>query len=228
MGAYLYANQYQNEVIPDEEKRFKPEWLKYYDHIPLNKFSFAFIDPAIGQKESNDYTGLAVIDADENGIWYCRQLVRLRLTPTEIVNLCFEVHRKYNCHTIGIEQVAYQEALLYLVDDEMKKRQTIVPVKGIKRSRQTKEMRILSLVPRFEWSRVLLQQGFHDFEDEYSSFPRAPHDDILDALASLEEIVIYPEPKKTDVIEKPHSPHHPDYERWYIRQLAKNQQKGDY
>lgn len=221
MGSYLFANQYQNEIIPDSEKRFKPEWLRYYADIPKNNSTFAFVDPAIGQKKHHDYTGICVIHVDENFNWYLKVANRYRLTPTQIVDKLFEIQAQFNTKSIGIEAVAYQEALLYLVDQACRERKINLPVKGIKRSDVSKETRILGLVPRFEWSRLYLSQGLNDFEDEYSTFPRGSHDDLLDALASLEEIVSYPEKEKEKPLERPHSPHDPNYERYIIQQLVR-------
>lgn len=222
MGSYLFANQYQNEIIPEDEKKFKPQWLKYYKQIPSLTYRFAFVDPAIGQAKHHDYTGIVVIDVDTEGTWYVQVARRERLTPTQIVNVLFQLQSRFQCHAIGVEVVAYQEALLYILDQEMKSRQMILPVKGIKRGQQSKETRILGLVPRFEWSRIFLNQGLTDLEDEYSMFPRATHDDLMDSLASLEELVFYPE-KKEPTLERPADPNHPDYERWYIQQLTTRQ-----
>lgn len=226
MGSYLFANQYQNEIIPDDEKRFRIEWLKYYGELPIENYTFAFIDPAIGQKDHHDYTGICVIQTDCNGDWFLTVAKRERLTPTQIVEKMFEIDRLYKPRTIGIEVVAYQEALLYLVDQEMRRRNQILPVKGITRKGISKESRILGLVPRFEWGRVFVNKSMVDFEDEYTRFPRGSHDDILDSLASLEEIVYYPE-KRGKNIEKPSSPADPNYERWYIQQLSANAGRVD-
>lgn len=225
MGSYFFANQYQNEIIPEEEKKFKQEWLIYYDtlpQLPLN--AFAFIDPAIGQKDHNDYTGITIIKVDPNGKWYVEQARRERLTPTQIVEKCFEIHSMYKTAAIGIEIVAYQEALLYILDEKMKQRRQILPVKGIRRGVQSKETRVLGLVPRFEWGGISIRRGMFDFEDEYNTFPRGTHDDILDSLASCEEIVFYPQ-LKGDTNEKPNSPNDPRYEQWYIKELT-NQAAG--
>lgn len=218
MGSYFFANQYQNEIIPDEERRFRPEWLRYYSALPSEKHTFIFIDPAIGQRGHHDFTGIAVIDADTNGAWYLKVAARYRLTPTEIISKIFDLNAEFKPLCIGIESVAYQEAILYFLDEQMRKRNEIIPVKGITRSKTTKESRILALVPRFEWGRLFVARGMVDFEDEYLSFPRGKFDDILDALASLEEIVYYPI-KKEITIERPNSQTHKDYERWYINQL---------
>lgn len=220
MGSYLFANQYQNEVIPEEERRFRPEWLRNAQPPEgANLLSFAFIDPAIGQKNHHDYTGIAVVQVDYLGNWYVKVAARYRLTPTEIVEKMFELHQEFKLSALGVEGVAYQEALLYMFDQEARRRHTIVPVKGIRRMAISKETRILGLVPRFEWARIYMSPGLRDFEDEYLSFPRGSHDDILDALASLEELVYYPQ-KEEKKIERPASPNHPDYEKCYIQHLA--------
>jgi hypothetical protein len=156
MGSYLFANQYQNEIIPEDEKRFKAHWLRYHKELPENVYWFAFIDPAIGQKDHHDYTGITVIAADSDGNWHLVAARRERLTPTQIMELCFELPKRWPMSAIGIEIVAYQEALLYLIDQEAKKRQQVIPIKGIRRSSQSKETRILGRVPRFEWGRITL------------------------------------------------------------------------
>lgn len=217
MGSMFFANQYQNEIISDEDRKFRPEWLRRWTELPQEKYTFAFLDPAIGQKDHNDYTALAVIDVDVNGAWYLKVANRYRLTPTEIVEKVFQVQAEFNCQCIGVESVAYQEALLYMLDEEMKRRQKVIPVKGITRTKTSKEARIYGLVPRFEWGRLFLPRGTEDLEDEYLSFPRGKHDDILDAIASLEEIVFYPS-KKEKHFERPPNPSGPRYEHWVLEQ----------
>lgn len=223
MGSYLFANQYQNEVIPEDEKVFKPHWIRYFHSLPEITNTFAFIDPAIGQKDHHDYTGIVVVDVDTDANWYVRLAQRFRLTPTQIVSKMFDIHSQFKVRTIGVEIVAYQEALLYILDEEMKRKQKILPVTGITRNNVSKQSRILGLVPRFEWGRCFVAQGMTDFEDEYSTFPRGSHDDLLDSLASIENIVHYPQ-KEEKKLEMPQSQADPNYEKWYISQLSKRQQ----
>lgn len=225
MGSYLFANQYQNEVIPDDEKSFKPQWLQYYSQIPGNTHAFGFIDPAIGQHKHNDYTGICIVEVTSNGDWYLRYAKRLRLTPTQIVAKMFELCDTFKLKGLGVEVVAYQEALLYFLDQEMKRTKRILPVKGIARTQVSKNSRILGLVPRFEWGRIFVAQSQTDFEDEYNSFPRGSHDDIMDALASLEELVYYPTEEKK-VLQKPNSPLDPNWEKWAIQQMEKKNKYG--
>lgn len=220
MGSYLFANQYQNEIIPEGSQPLKKEWLKYYTTLPDFHHTFAFIDPAISQERDADFTGVVVVDVDADQNWYVKYAQRFKITPTEIINLVFRLHTQYKFNCIGIEDVAYQKALLYMMDEEMRRRGQIVPVKGIHPGTdKTKETRIMSLVPRFEFGRIFLNQGLYDFEMEYGQFPRGAHDDLLDPLSQLEQIIYYPK-KASKKDEQPH-PSDPKYESWYISNLHK-------
>lgn len=220
-GSYVFANQYQNIIIPDDEKTFKPQWIRTVTVIPDVCNHYAFIDPAIGQKDHHDYTGVVVVSVDHQGTWYVKHAHRYRWTPTEIVSQMFVIAEKFQVKAIGLEIVAYQEALLYFLDQEMKKRDKYLPVYGVTRKMISKNTRILGLVPRFEWGGIFVFPGMTDFEDEYSSFPRGNHDDILDALASIDELISIPELKEKRH-DGPLNPHHRDYERQFIANLSRN------
>ena len=225
-GSYIFSNQYLNEIIPADMQTFKKEWFRYYDNLPKNVYNFAFIDPAIGQADTNDYTGVVVVAVDPDNRWYVRFARRYRITPSQIISLIFELHKNFNCQGIGIEEVAYQKALLYFLSDEMKRRMNYLPIKGIKPpTDKTKEMRILALVPHFEWGRVFLNKGLNDLELELLSFPRGAHDDLIDSLAYIPSIAFSPPPEKQWA--KPPAPNHPDYERYYIDQLQKNKNNNE-
>lgn len=220
MGSYLFANQYLNEVIPAELQTFKRDWFTYYSEIPKNHYNFIFVDPAISQADTADFTGVVVISVDEETRWYVRYAKRFKITPTELISLLFNLNKEFAPKVIGIEDVAYQKAILYFLDEEMRRRNVVLPIKGVRPpTDKTKEMRILSLVPRFEWGRLLLNQGLIDLELELLKFPRGAHDDIIDAMAGLEYIYYKPD-KPPEWPTKPNTSHK-DYEKWYIQNMIK-------
>ena len=223
-GSYIYAHQYQNEIIPGDEQDFKKSWLVYYDQIPKLAYTFAFVDPAISLEPGADYTAFVVVDVDVDNVWYLRVAKRMRITATQTIKLIFDLASHYKCKMIGIEVVAYQMALMHFMNDEMRKRKITLPIHGVKRGPDmSKSMRIRSLVPRFEWQRILVRQGLTDFEDEFNKFPRGSYVDILDALSSIEEIAYPPEkPKESD---RAPAPNHKDYEKHYIRNLYRERER---
>jgi predicted phage terminase large subunit-like protein len=227
LGSYSFANQYMNEIIPEELQTFKKHWLKYYTVLPsVPLFHFAFIDPAIGQKKTSDYTGIVVIAVDPDTNWYVRVARRERMTPSQIVNTCFDIQKEYSCLGIGVESVAYQEALIYMLNEETMRRQIMLPIKAfVPPTDRTKEARIRGLVPRYEWGRVYHCQGLYDLETELLQFPRGSHDDIVNGLADLDGLITYPERERENV-EKPNSASDPRYERWFINQRLKQASKN--
>ena len=226
MGSYLFANQYLNIIVPDEERKFRQEWFKNWTVLPKITHEFAFVDPAIGQKDHNDYTAIVVVSVDPENNWYVRVANRYRLTPSQIVDKLFEIQAEFKCKCIGLEVVAYQEALLYILDEQMRKRGKLLPVKGITRGKQSKQARIQGLVPMFEWGRMFLNDNCQDLCEELLTFPRASFDDLSDCVSSLLEVVSPPQPEPKE-IRQPSSAHDKDYERWVIQQMVKRQQNGE-
>lgn len=226
MGEILFANQYLNEIIPEGFAPFKKEWLKYMESIPSGCYKFIMIDPAISTEEGADYTGTSVVAAHESRDWYVPYMSRIRMNPTEIVDFVFKINEQFRPMAIGIEAVAYQKALLYMLDEEMRRRKVILPVTPIIPSPdRTKEMRIMSLIPRFQWGRIKIAKYLYDFENEYFHFPRSAHDDILDSLSHMEELVYYPDQAKGE--NRDPAPNSPEYEKWYIANKFKQRDKRD-
>lgn len=218
LGSYIFANQYQNEIIPSEEMVFKPEWRKYYDHVPTGSYHFGFIDPAISEDDSACFTGISVVAVDAEMNWYVQYAKRERMNPSQIIDLSFELCNRFNLKTLGIEDVAFQRVIVHFAGEEMKRRNKRIPLIGVKRGNdRSKEQRILSLVPRFEWGSVLLAQGLHQLEDDLDDFPRGQYVDLLDSLASIEDIVHYPQKPRSRNVSP--SPNDPGYEKWVIQQL---------
>lgn len=225
MGSRFYANQYDNVVIDDSDKPFKKAWLKYYDEMPSKVYRYAFIDPAISQSDSADFTALVVVAVDTNQVWHLEHASRHKITPTEIINLIFQTCQRYSPMKIGVEDVAFQKVLVYMAYEEMSRRNIYLPLEGIKPPNdKTKQMKILGLTPRFEWGRILINRGLQDFEQEYTDYAgeRSKHDDLLDALSSVESLITYPTIDKEEI--KDLTPNHPDYERMYRLKL----QRGDF
>lgn len=228
MGSYIFAHQYLNEIIPGDDQDFKKEWLVTYDHLPKIKNTFAMIDPAISLDQAACYTALVVVDVDTDNHWYLKIAKRMKITATQTIKLIFDVCEAFKVTQIGIEVVAYQMALMHFLDSEMRKRRMTVPVVPISRGPdKSKNMRIRSLVPRFEWNRISIKPGLRDFEDEYMKFPRGTFVDILDALSSVEEFAFPPEPPKKDLDKAPH-PNHPDYEKFIISQHINRKNEEQY
>ena len=157
----------------DEEMKLTPAGLPDPDHYRV----YIGIDPAISLAATADFTGAAVIAVERNGgMAYLFELIRERLDIDQQLELVNELHLKYGPLAIGIEDVAYQKALV-----QQASRLPSMPMILPQRARGNKEERILAMSPVFQRGRMRIRNEYWDFIDEWSSFPNGKHDDTLDA-----------------------------------------------
>ncbi len=196
-GSYHFSGQYLNNPVSDEAAVFKKEDFKHYKpediDIPLN--IFMSVDPAISVEQTADYSAIVVGGFDNNGNIYILDIFRGRVESKDLINQIFQMAEKWKPRMIGIEVTAFQQVLVYNLNDEMRARRIYLPVTGLKRDNsESKEMRIRGLQPKYQSHNIYHPQRhafLFDLEFELLRFPRGKTDDIIDAEADLLQIA-YP------------------------------------
>lgn len=220
-GTAIFANQYLNEVMPDELRTFKSEWFRYIKESPTRFNRFMAVDPAISKKDGSDFTAVVIMDIDSDGIRYVQSAKRYRASPTEQIDIILNECNQWNPTFGAVEVVGYQAALYDNLIKEAALRGIRFPFKPyIPPHNMIKEERIRSLQPHFEWGRMLLRQGLYDLEEELLQFPRAAHDDLCDALAQADSISYSPGKEKIKSNEPHPVENSAQYEQLYRAKLA--------
>lgn len=196
-GWYHFSAQYLNNPVPEENASFKREHFRYYDDTDIrgmNLNKFVLIDPAMTVSKESDYTAMVVIGVDEFSQIFILDIVRRKLSPSELIDMIFFLREKWMPHDVAIETTAFQKTLAYSLRDDSRYKRRPFHVTELKTNDRNKEQRIRGLQPLYENAKVfhnkLLPNNVY-LEDELIRFPRSQHDDIIDALAySLD--IIYP------------------------------------
>lgn len=199
MGPYTFAAQILLNPKADSLKGFKREWLRYYSTMPVKTNNYILVDPASSKKKGSDYTAIWVIGLGRDGNYYALDIVRDRLTLTERAGRLMELHRKWNPIQVRYEKYGAQADIEHIKTEQEKQgyRFDIVEVGG----QTKKEDRIGRLIPLFEQGKIYLPKSLHvtDYqkvtvdlvhefiESEFMPFPVGIHDDMLDALARIQE-----------------------------------------
>lgn len=211
-GPALFVAQYLNEVIDEATADFKRGFLKEYneDELPEDLAVTMTVDPAISDKETADFTAITVRAVDINGNWWILESFAERgMTPMDLIEKVFEMflkwkERGYEPDGVGIEYVAYQKALQYIINDEMRKRNIWLPMYELKNHRNSKEYRIRgALATRWQLGAIRIPRVRLDNTDELLDqlfrFPKCSHDDLVDSLAMHDEMpVMAPHPRKRE------------------------------
>lgn len=186
LGYQAYNREMLNTPITEEEREFKKDWWKYREPKDLEVKRvrrFLTIDTAISEKESADSTGIVDNSIDSEGFWNIRAY-KYRINPKELIDLLFTWHKKRNFESIGIEKTIYLQAVKPFIDEEMRRRNTFLPIIELKHNQTAKETRIRGLIPMYQSGSVFHIKGeCEDLEKEMYVFPKGIHDDVLDALA---------------------------------------------
>lgn len=182
--------EYMNEPISDENAIFKKSYFKHYtdDEALIKSLSkFITVDLAISEKESADYTVIMVCGVDAIGNIYVLEYLRDRYTPIETMEWIFKMVDKWQPYKVGIEGVAYQKALQWFIQEEMRRRNKYFIIEELKADTD-KQRRIRGLQPRYALGTVYHKAHHTELEEELLLFPKSPFDDISDALAYVPQI----------------------------------------
>ena len=192
-GSYDFSSQYLNQPIDDESATFKESWLKFFTAAPQTIFNYyLLLDTAGGgEGEHADSNGWVLAAVDINDDWYIIDAQEDKVNTTEIINRLFSYHSKFPALQIGIEKTMYVNAFKPELEREQQQKGIYLNITEFKHT-TSKEARIKSLVPRFERGKIFLKKEQTALRDQLLRFPKAKHDDILDALCMVSEIAQRP------------------------------------
>ena len=190
-----FRNKMCQCISPDSQK-FKREYFRYYDNPPnLNEMNiYTTVDLAISQKVNADYSAIVTVGVNSAGHWFVLDVEYGRYDPTNTIDAIFSAVKKWHPLCVGIEVVAYQAALQHFLEKEMPRRGIFFRIQPLKAEKK-KEIRIDSIQPRFAVGTIWFKNGavwLDKIESELLAYPHGAHDDVIDALAYVEQVATAP------------------------------------
>jgi phage terminase large subunit-like protein len=192
MGSYEFSALYQQTPIDEENIKFKQAWFQYRSLEEVrakNTFNTMTIDPRGKDdvKLGKDFVGVTINMKDSEGKWNIISY-REKLSSTQIIDLMFTNWEKYNLHKIGIEDNQFSQGLKISWEEQSRTRGIYPNIVLLKHHGTEKELRIESLVPRYERGGIyhITVGGINQcetLEEELKLFPKSANDDAGDSLA---------------------------------------------
>lgn len=193
MTTGMWSALYQQNPTPDEgdffmRDDFKFRWLDPA-YRPLCRI-FMTADYAIGKKERNDFTVLAVFALDSNDDLYVLEIRRGRWGTLEIAQNAAALAERHKVEVYAGEQGAIHHAVWPIIKQELDKKRIYPSVDDSLTPIQDKETRARPLQGRMQRRKLFFSHDERDkpeiydiAEREMLQFPNAANDDIVDALA---------------------------------------------
>lgn len=199
MGERTFGAQMLQEPVGSGVRMFRDEWFRTLETMPERRGMnvYAFVDSANARRKTSDYTVMAVVGYARDGNYYVLDAIRERLNLAERTRALFALVERWTPSNVFWEQVGLASDVEH-VKLEMDRIGWHFGLTELAQS-VPKMDRIGWLVPIFEdssiWFPVRILRAaangeaydfVHDLRHhEYSTYPVARHDDMLDCLANL-------------------------------------------
>ena len=184
-GPSAFSSEKQNEPLSDDDRRFHPDWIQYYDDTDIagkELFVVGACDPSMGKK-GGDFSGIITLGQDNNHYVYVLDADLQKRHPDIIISDVLSKHEYYQYKLFGVEDNQFQEyfkdAMQKKIDEEKRGKGLII--KGV-HSHSDKILRIQSLQPDIRNGRIKFKKDQQKLIDQLLNFPSADHDDGPDAL----------------------------------------------
>lgn len=197
-----FTKEMEVRLTSDEDRAFRPEWLRISNIKPEAPFCVYGIDPVPPPSDRAIAKGLVGNDYEahyiwgrENGKYYLMEGRRNRgHDPGWTLATFFALAHTYRIARVVVEAVAYQKVLAWLLQEEMKRRRQYYPIIPYvdKRSKSTRIIGTLSGIASAGLLHIgpedtVFARQFLDYSETYSD-----HDDDLDASAMALSDLINP------------------------------------
>lgn len=192
---------YQQNPVSADGDYFKKDYFRLYDTAPdINTLRvYAAWDLAIGKKDSNDFTCGVVVGIDRsNDIWVLHRYYG-RWSADELIQKFFECQDTWSPVLQGIEHGQIEMTLEPFILKEMNEKKQKFNYIKLKTRGNDKTTRARPIQGRMEQGRVHFPRQapwFQEMQNEMLAFPAGKHDDQVDALAWIGQMILMLAPER--------------------------------
>lgn len=201
MNPHDVQSQYYLNPIDPAQRKFKDEWVQYYDTLPEGLSEYLLCDPASSKKKTSDFSVIERWGVDNEMNFYLLDGIRDKLSANERVDLYVSMAKQ--CSRLKgakYEVIGGRHGDLENITIKFIERKLCITPKETKATTASKIDRIEQrLTGQFHAGKIYLPHSLkrvsqHDGKNydfvqeyllEYRQFPFSEHDDILDCHSQL-------------------------------------------
>lgn len=186
----LWMREMECKIVSSETSWFRANWLKYWDRLPDGLSIYMVIDPAPPMSEQartkgrdTDPQAMVVVGFKGPECYLLDYSLVRDANPEETVAEFFRLADKWRPLMVGVESVAYQRTLAWLLRDKMRVIGRFYVIHEIDDKRKKADRIRHALSGRASNGYLLVRAEHTDFIAQFTDYPQIKHDDLLDAVA---------------------------------------------
>lgn len=186
----VYSCEYLCNPIDDSIRFFKKSDFGTMSLEDKDKDKRFYIsgDLAISERDRADYSVFIVGGMDADGILHISHVIRERMDGLAIAEQILALQKIYEPEVFGIEEMMVSKSIGPFLNRMAIERNIFPNIMKMTPYKQDKITRARSIQARMRAGAVKFDKGadwWDVFENEMMSFPRAKHDDCVDAMSYL-------------------------------------------
>ncbi|CAM3845471.1 phage terminase large subunit [Parendozoicomonas haliclonae] len=213
VGARDWQALYQQNPVSEDGDFFQKKDFRYYraaELPPLDELStYTAWDMAIGTQEMNDYSVGVTVGIDRRERIWVLDVVRGQWGSLDLVEQILDTYAKWRSDMTGIEKGVIEMALGPFLETRTKEREMWdFSYTKLATGKRDKALRARPMQGRMQQGMVFFPEDapwFQDFQNEFLRFPSGVHDDQVDALAWIGQMMQMFNPVPEPPVVKPPS-----------------------
>lgn len=191
----VWAALYQQQPSAGDAAMFKRESLRFckLKDIPKGLTLYVTCDLALSQSARSDYTVFLVAGIDEDDTIWVVDLIREKWDSYDIVENLLDLYEERSPELIGVEKSHASIAIDPFLNKRMTERRLYgVPIEPMEHGNKDKILRARPIQARIRQGKVMFPEDapwMPEFLKELDQFPVGKHDDQVDALAYLGQLL---------------------------------------
>lgn len=186
----LFYMEYMSQIRGEDAMKFKQSFFIIDPFVRDEMLGIAqVIDPAISDKPDADFCAIGVVGMSEKGrIGVLDLWGKVGAEPREQIDRYFELSIRNNVLIHGVEAIAYQKALKFLIKEEMFRKGKYFEIEEIRHGRTGKDERILGILQgRYANGYIVHARRFPQLEEQLLDYPGGKKDfpDVIAMCISL-------------------------------------------
>lgn len=203
MSSFAFKQEFEASFEAAASDLFKPEWFIVQEEEPEEGDWYIAVDLCgftdLIKEQSNkskhlDEHAIVVAKCSYRG-WWIKEIIHGRWGVRETAVRILKAARSVHCKNVGMERGSLKNAVLpYLIELQIRTGYHVRMIDCTHGNQKKTERIVWALQGRLEHGRIKFNRGVWNnlFLDQMLQFPDPKtHDDLLDALAYLDQIVVF-------------------------------------
>lgn len=201
IGSFAFASEFMNSPLESGEMPIKEHQIKKWKELPDNLSYWIALDPAYSEQSTSDYKVAVLVGIDNDNNRYLVDYIRTHSTMLEYMDKVLKLWQMYSGDVIGIGVpcVGTEREFYRSITEHFHRKGFFPPLEELKNtfkdatgaSHRKKINRIVAaLQPLFENGKYYIGEGHEEAKEELLSIGSSKHDDVVDAMAYVESMVM--------------------------------------